>query len=109
MAAAGIASDLLVASVALFLWAWMEPGVLRGILFNLILIGSISTLVFNANPLMRFDGYYILSDLIEIPNLRKRSVLYLQYLGRRRFLGISEGEPAEMTASERAWLPTPSA
>ena len=51
--------------------------------YNVMLIGGVSTLLFNGNPLLRFDGYYILADLLEIPNLAQRSTRYLGYLGHR--------------------------
>ena len=57
------------AALAALLWTRVDSELQRHLLFNTILMASVSTLVFNANPLMRFDGYYILADLLEIPNL----------------------------------------
>src|SRR5262245_20932918 len=71
--AAGMAVELFVAAIAFYLWLLIEPGPLRATLFDLMLIASVSTLVFNGNPLLRYDAYYILADLIEIPNLAMRS------------------------------------
>jgi putative peptide zinc metalloprotease protein len=101
--AAGMIVELFVASVALFLWLEMQPGILRAALFNVMLIAGISTVLFNANPLLRFDGYYILADLIEIPNLRQRSGQYLGALFERRLFGIDVPR-AEAGWSERTWL-----
>jgi putative peptide zinc metalloprotease protein len=101
--AAGMVVELFLAAIALFLWLEMEPGLLRAVLFNVILIASISTVLFNANPLLRFDGYYILADLLEIPNLRQRAMQHLQAFFQRWLFGI---EPPRSDAShrERFWL-----
>ena len=57
------------AALALFVWLSAEPGLVKDLALNAMLIGSVSTLLFNANPLLKFDGYHMLQDLIEIPNL----------------------------------------
>ena len=101
--AMGMVVELFVASLALLLWLEMQPGVPRAILFNVILIAGVSTVLFNANPLLRFDGYYILMDLLEIPNLRQRANQYLVSLFQRRFFGL-EMPPQETTRSERGWF-----
>lgn len=102
--AAGMMVELFIASLALFLWLAAEPGVLRGVLYNVILIAGISTVLFNANPLLRFDGYYILMDWLEIPNLRQRSTQYWAYLAERYLFGRREAEPPLATRGERAWF-----
>ncbi len=71
--AAGIYVEMLLASIATFVWWFTEPGLLNNICLNIIFISSVSTLLFNANPLLRYDGYYILADLVEIPNLRQKA------------------------------------
>jgi putative peptide zinc metalloprotease protein len=70
---AGIYVELIFAAFATFFWAMVQPGALRDFLFNVIFIASVSTIIFNANPLMRFDGYYIMMDLLEVPNLQAKS------------------------------------
>jgi putative peptide zinc metalloprotease protein len=83
--AAGMYAELWLASLATWLWWYTEPGLVHHLALNVMFVGSLSTLVFNANPLMRYDGYYILADLVEIPNLRsKATALLRQYV--RRFL-----------------------
>jgi putative peptide zinc metalloprotease protein len=67
-------------------------------------LGSVTTLLFNANPLLRYDGYYVLSDLLEIPNLAARSTRYWQYLATRYVFGIREARPFPATRSERRWF-----
>ena len=74
--AAGIIVEVLLASVALFTWLTIADGLARDIAFSVMIIGGVSTLLFNGNPLLRFDGYYVLSDAIEIPNLATRSARY---------------------------------
>jgi putative peptide zinc metalloprotease protein len=102
--AAGMMVELFIASIALFLWLSVEPGVFRGVLYNVILIAGISTVLFNANPLLRFDGYYMLMDWLEIPNLRSRSTQYWAYLAERYLFGRCDAEPPLATRGERAWF-----
>jgi putative peptide zinc metalloprotease protein len=102
--AAGMAVELFVAAIAFYLWLLIEPGLLRATLFNAMLIASVSTVLFNGNPLLRYDGYYILADLIEIPNLAARSTRYWGYLIERYVLGVNEAEPPEASWAEKAWF-----
>jgi putative peptide zinc metalloprotease protein len=101
---AGMMAELFLASLSLFLWLNLEPGVARSIAFNVVLIASVSTLVFNGNPLLRYDGYYILSDLLEIPNLAQRSNQYVGYIFKRYLLGLEKIEPPYTGPGERLWL-----
>ena len=71
--AAGMLVELLSRRARAVRLAAVEPGLVRAIAYNVMLIAGVSTLVFNGNPLLRFDGYYILADLIEIPNLGQRA------------------------------------
>ncbi len=88
--AAGMYVELALASVCTFVWWYSSPGFLNSICLNIMFVGSVSTILFNANPLMRFDGYYILSDLTEIPNLRQKATTILQRKLGKWVLGISE-------------------
>jgi len=101
--AAGMIVEIFVASIALALWLEMQPGLLRAVMFNVMLIAGVSTVLFNINPLLRFDGYYILSDWLEIPNLRQRAQQYLGSLFERRLFGI-DAPPMDTTPAERVWL-----
>jgi putative peptide zinc metalloprotease protein len=101
--AAGMIVEVFIASIALFLWIDAEPGIFRAVLYNIMLIAGISTVLFNANPLLRYDGYYILSDLTHIPNLRVRSNQYLGYLVERYLFGVKLGD-FDATASEKRWF-----
>jgi putative peptide zinc metalloprotease protein len=78
----------LIASLASFVWAATEPGVLHQLAANVVLMASITTILFNANPLMRFDGYYILSDALDVPNLYGQCQSWLRGSLRRRVLGL---------------------
>ena len=69
IAAAGMYVELTVAALAAIAWGYSDSVQLSHILFNVVFAASVSTVIFNANPLMKFDGYYILADLLEIPNL----------------------------------------
>jgi putative peptide zinc metalloprotease protein len=90
--AAGMYVELFLASVATFLWWFSTPGLFNHICLSIMFICSVSTVVFNGNPLLRFDGYYILMDILEIPNLRQKST----EITRRFFvwlcLGIEQPE-----------------
>ncbi len=86
--AGGILVEIFIASLAAVVWYYTEsPGFLNTFAFNIIVICSIHTVMMNAMPLMRFDGYYFLMDLIEVPNLQQRSSKYLQNLFVKNILG----------------------
>lgn len=94
--AAGIAAELLIAAIAMIFWLQMEPGLERALMFNLILIGSVSTIVFNGNPLLKFDAYFVLADWLEMPNLAQRSGEFLQDRFLSRVIGLRQDvEPRE--------------
>ena len=102
--AAGIIVELMVASLALFFWLSAEPSLLRVFAFNVMLIGGISTLLFNGNPLLRFDGYYVFADLIGIPNLGVRANRHLGYLIQRHLFGIEGARSPVSAPGEGAWF-----
>ena len=102
--AAGMLVEIFIAALFMFVWVAAEPGLLRAIAFNVILIAGVSTIIFNANPLLRFDGYFILSDLIEIPNLANRGTQYWRYLTERYLFRMTHVEPPLATAGERRWF-----
>lgn len=104
VASAGMLTELLLAALALLVWMAVEPGVIRTIAFNVMIIAGISTLVFNANPLLRYDGYYILCDLIEIPNLAQRASAYYGWLARRYAFSDRDATPPNATRSEIRWF-----
>ena len=102
--AAGMITELFIASLAVFLWAATGPGTLHALAYDGIFVASVSTIVFNVNPLMRFDGYYILSDLLDIPNLASRANQHLRHLVERYAFGVRRSESPAGSRSEAAWL-----
>ncbi|MEQ9406124.1 MAG: efflux RND transporter periplasmic adaptor subunit [Fuerstiella sp.] len=103
-AAAGMYTELLLASAAVFLWTHFHSHVAAHLLHNVILMASVSTILFNANPLMRFDGYYILSDLLQIPNLYTQSGETLRQAVGQMLTGISSSVPAVAGSQRRVLL-----
>lgn len=102
--AAGILAELLLAALAMLIWVNVEPGVVRAMAFNTMIIAGVSTLLFNGNPLLRFDAYYVLSDLIEIPNLAMRSNKYIGYLLQRYLLKAEETQSPVTAKGESPWF-----
>ncbi len=92
-AAAGLYSELLIAAVAALLWRQLNPGPLATLCVHVVMIAGINSVVFNANPLMRFDGYYVLMDLLETPNLAANGRHYWQSLVRKYLWGIPAAFP----------------
>ncbi len=103
IAAAGMYVELVLASIAVFVWWFSHPGLVNQLALNVIFVCSVSTLLFNANPLLRYDGYYILSDLLEIPNLRSKATSILQRSCGHWMLGI-EARPDSFLPVRHQWL-----
>ena len=103
IAAAGMYVELVLASIAVFVWWFSSPGIVNQLALNLIFVSSVSTILFNANPLLRYDGYYILSDLLEIPNLRSKATSILQRTFGELILGI-EAKADPFLPAKRQWL-----
>jgi putative peptide zinc metalloprotease protein len=103
VAAAGIMVETTLAAIALLVWLNVQPGLTRDIAFVIMAIGGISTLLFNGNPLLRFDAYYVLCDLLDLPNLATRSSAFWSYLMRRRVLRAPV-EPPQVAFGELKWL-----
>jgi putative peptide zinc metalloprotease protein len=88
--AGGMYIELVMASIATFIWWFTEPGMLNQICLSTMFVCSVSTVMFNANPLLRYDGYYILADLLEIPNLRQKASQILNRKLSHWCLGLEE-------------------
>lgn len=101
---AGILFEVFLAALAMLVWVSVEPGAVRALAFNVMIIAGVSTLLFNGNPLLRFDAYYILSDYLEIPNLGARSNSFIGYLLQRYLLGIEELTSPVSAPGEAPWL-----
>lgn len=102
--AAGMLVEVFLASLAMYVWLLSEPGPARAVAYNVMLIAGISTLIVNGNPLLRYDAYYILCDLIEIPNLAQRGQQYLTWLWDRRVYGVHDQPPPHTAPGEKPWL-----
>jgi putative peptide zinc metalloprotease protein len=99
---AGIYVELIIAAGATFVW-WYTPAypIANNIALCVMVLCSVSTVVFNANPLMRFDGYYMLADWLEIPNLREKANRFLNNLFLEKCLGIEVPPEAYMAPSRK--------
>lgn len=104
VSSAGIIAESFLAALAMIVWWAVEPGVLRATAYNVMLIAGVSTLLFNGNPLLRYDGYYVLADCLEIPNLAARANAHVGYLFRRWVLGLRHAQPVTEARGERRWL-----
>lgn len=87
VSAMGVMVEVFIAALALLVWLNISDGWLREAAFACMVIGGVSTVLVNANPLMRFDGYYVLTDWLEMPGLAARADAWLRYLGERWLLG----------------------
>ena len=90
--AAGMYVELVLAAACTFVWWFTTEGLLHYLCLNVMFVCSVSTVMFNGNPLLRYDGYYILADLLEIPNLRQKATTILSRKMAHWCLGI---EPQE--------------
>jgi putative peptide zinc metalloprotease protein len=102
--AAGIAVEMALAAIAVVVWSLSEPGQVRAVALNVAVLGSVSTLLFNGNPLLRFDGYYVFQDIIESPNIGTRANDYFFYLVKQRILGIENVKRPTVARGEAGWL-----
>ena len=102
--AVGILGELLMSAIAMMVWVAAEPGIVRALAFNVMLIGGFSTLLFNGNPLLRFDAYYVLADFLEIPNLGSRGNARVGYLVKRYAFGLHGLKSSVQSRAESFWL-----
>jgi len=93
ISASGMYAEFGVAAVAAIVWGNSQPGLLNHLAHKTVLMAGLTTLLFNVNPLMRFDGYYILADLLDITNLYQRGQVWTRYWGQRFLLGVEVKSP----------------
>lgn len=98
----GLMVELFVAGIAAMVWGATGAGTLNALAYNMVFIASVSTVLFNANPLLRYDGYYILSDLLDQPNLHGRATKLWRHLVEKHAFGLREGLATENPAGSRA-------
>lgn len=106
VASSGMIFELFFAAIAALIWAATGPGFVNSIAYNMMFAASVSTLLFNANPLLRFDGYYILADTLNIPNLYGRGQNHLKFLAQRFLFGMRQAQPVADNRREAFWLTT---
>ncbi len=104
VAAAGLIVELFIAAVAVILWSMAADGFAKSILYNVAFMAGVSTVLFNGNPLLKFDAYYVLADYLEIPSLAKRGVTYWGYLFKKYLFRFREIEDPSVDSRERYWL-----
>jgi putative peptide zinc metalloprotease protein len=102
--AAGIACEAVLAALATHLWWHSEPGLLNTLCLNAMVVCSVGTVMFNGNPLLRYDGYYILSDLVNVPNLGQQAGQVVSRWAQQFFLGLDAVEPRLLAARGRTLL-----
>ncbi|MFH1116885.1 MAG: efflux RND transporter periplasmic adaptor subunit [Pseudomonadota bacterium] len=90
ISAAGIIAEMFTAITATYIWYFSKPGMINSLAFYLMAVSFVSTILFNGNPLMKFDGYFMLTDYLRIPNLMQKSLGHLRYLFMNRVLGIDQ-------------------
>lgn len=99
----GIMVELFIAALALWVWVNVQPGWTRDIAFVVMLIGAVSTVLLNGNPLLRFDGYHLMCDVFDVPNLDGRSRAWWSNLLQRRVFRVDT--PAmPLAVGERKWM-----
>ncbi|MEZ6039596.1 MAG: HlyD family efflux transporter periplasmic adaptor subunit [Planctomycetaceae bacterium] len=104
--AAGMYIEVIISAVAIYIWWFSKPGLLHHLALNTFFVTTITTVIFNANPLMRFDGYYMMSDFLEIPNLRQKSDKLLREAFSWYCLGIESRPDPFMPETGKAWFVT---
>ncbi|MGK0250442.1 MAG: putative peptide zinc metalloprotease protein [Oleispira sp.] len=102
--AIGILVEIFIAATAMIVWVFVEPGLVRALAFNTMVISGVSTVLFNGNPLLRFDAYYVLADWLEIPNLANRSNTYVGYWVKAHLMGVRGGHSPASSRREASWL-----
>lgn len=102
--AAGMYVELILASIATWLWWYSQPGLFNFLCLSVMFICSVSTVMFNGNPLLRFDGYYILMDILEIPNLRQKSTEILKRWFQQYCLGLKLQENPFLPHRHHFWF-----
>jgi len=102
--AAGMYVELILASIATYLWWFSQDGMFNFLCLSVMFICSVSTVVFNGNPLLRFDGYYIIMDILEIPNLRQKATEILKRSFQKYCLGLELQENPFLPQRKQFWF-----
>jgi len=104
ISAAGMYVELILASLATFGWWFSQPGLFNSLCLDVMFVCSVSTVIFNGNPLLRYDGYFILADLVEAPNLREQAWAVVRQWLARWFAGVRVVADRMLPERGRGWL-----
>lgn len=106
IALAGILSEAAVAVISIYIWYFSKPGLLNSVAFFLMTVSLISSILFNGNPLLKFDGYFVLTDWLRMPNLQQRAFTQVRYLFFNKVVGMESVQAGRIPLKERAILIT---
>jgi putative peptide zinc metalloprotease protein len=101
IASAGIVTELLIAAWSIFLWSVLPQGAIKSLFFFLGTTSIAATLAINASPFMRFDGYFLLCDIVGMPNLHGRSFAYTRWWLREQLFGLKDEAPEVLSESQQ--------
>ena len=101
IAGAGIIAEGVIAILATYVWAFTQPGLINSLAFYSMAMSFVSTILFNGNPLMKFDGYFVFTDYMRLPNLWAKSMSFIKYLWMNRVLGLTNYPDPSNTERER--------
>lgn len=104
VSAAGMMAELAVASIAAIVWARTGAGTVHTVCYNIMIIASVATILFNLNPLLRYDGYYLLADLTETPNLTARSHELMKWITHVYVFGLKGQNPPPLQSRSEGML-----
>ncbi len=104
VSATGMMAEAVIAALAMYVWLGAETGFVSAVAFNAMLIAGVSTFLFNGNPLLRFDAYFMLSDGVGVQNLAGRSQKWWAWMLHRFGFGLDGWENPARTGSETFWF-----
>lgn len=104
IALAGILAEVVLGVIAVYVWYFTKPGLVNSVAFWLVAVSLTSSVLFNGNPLLKFDGYFILTDALQMPNLQAKAINQIRYLFFHKVLGIESVEPVRASSGERLFF-----
>jgi len=104
IASAGIATELVIAAWSIFIWSVLPEGAFKSLFFFLGTTSIAGTLAINASPFMRFDGYFLLCDIVGMPNLHSRSSAYARWWTREQLFGLNDEPPEPLNETQRKFF-----
>ena len=104
IASAGIVTELVIAAWSIFIWSVLSEGAFKSLFFFLGTTSIAGTLAINASPFMRFDGYFLLCDIVGMPNLHSRSSAYARWWTREQLFGLNDVVPEPLNETQRKFF-----